>query len=171
MQWLLDRLISAAHAHEKWFVVAGAAPDIRPEWYLQPNAATAAVVLGAIALLTVGVALDRAYERSRAYAWSERALSPFRAAAPHVLSVCLGLSLMWSAWQGALLADNFPLSPSISGITFQGAEFALGTMLALGVFSAEAGLLVAALVGASVALFPWTEPFDYLYFPAAGFFV
>ena len=170
MQHLLDLIIPAAQAHEKWFVTEMTGAPLPPQ-FAPGSMPFNAAVLTVLVVCVIGFFADRAMERSALYARTEHALRPYRDIAPGILAVTTAVLLLWSAWHGVLLADNFPLPQTTLGTALRFAEYAVGALFLIGFDTAAAALGLGALYIAAAALFGAVEALDYLYFAGTAVFL
>lgn len=169
---ILEHLIPAAHAHEKWFVTSADAQAYTiPESFLSLNLMTGALLAVLTVVFVAGHLLDRKYERSSAYEKASLHVRPLRKYAVDVLAVSVGVMLVYSAWNGVLLADNYFLPATMLGTALRGLEFGVGVLLIVGLFAKESGVLLLILYVALFGLVPWIEPFDCLYFVGIAVFL
>lgn len=171
LQKILDALIPAAQAHEKWFVpMTDVAPALPPAFVPgSRETVIAAIVIGIVSV--AGFLLDKAFERSAFHARAEASLRRFRDIATGTLAVSVAIFLLWSAWHGVLLAENFPLPEGNAGIALRIVEAAVGGMLLIGIGTVSAAVGLGLLYAACFALFGFVEPLDYLYFAGIAAFL
>lgn len=167
---LLEWLVPAAQAHEKWFV-SDSALYVQPEMYRTVNVVTVTGALIALALVVVGLLVDGRYECSSLYARLEGKIRPYRDYAAGILAVTTGVTLVILTLQGHFLAENFiPLSGKI-GRALMMAQGVIGALLVVGLYTAQAAI---GLVALFVSAFFWQAPgdvIDYLHFPAIALFL
>lgn len=164
-------LIPAAQAHEKWFVPLDT-PHARPEFYSQFNAWTVGGFIIVIVLLAVGLYFDRKFERSELYSRIERRVVPLRDYAAGVLAVATGLTLLWSAVHGVLLADNFIVATgTLWGEPLLMLEAVVGLLLVIGLYTPLAALALLVLFGAAVGSHGVVEAMDYLHYVGIAVFL
>jgi len=166
---IIEWMVPAAQAHEKWFV-----PNVQQQtslatydWFGPGLIAVAAVIAIIYAL---ALRIDRLYERSKAYLQVEARLRPFRDVAALLLGVITGATLLWSAWNGQLLAENLVL-PSHGTLALRVVEGAVGLLLMLGLFAPAAAVGLLALYASAFALFQRYDVIDYVHFLGIGLFL
>lgn len=167
---ILDLVIPAAQAHEKWFVSSPAA-YAQPEFFHTLNPWTAIAVVVTAMLVFIGFLLDPWYEETRLYARIERRLRPLRDHAAGVLAVSVAVLLLFNAWSGTLLATNFPLGHDLIGVTLRAAETTIGFMLLVGLFTPFAAAGVALLYLSLFALYPVPAQIEIVNLAGAGAFL
>jgi uncharacterized membrane protein YphA (DoxX/SURF4 family) len=171
MQSLLDLLIPAAQAHEKWFVPVDVSP-VRPGFFYEWNAWTVTTIVAVIAMVAVGMLIDRKFEASGLYARVEKRIAPLRDYAAGVLAVCTGVSLLWSAAHGTLLVDNFMLGPTVTaGAALRIFEGVVGFLLLVGLYTPIAAMSILILFGAVVGAYGVLEASDYLHYVGIAVFL
>jgi uncharacterized membrane protein YphA (DoxX/SURF4 family) len=162
--------ISAAQAHEKWFVTGDVMAYPQPESFHTWNAMT---IVGAVAVIfacVVGAVLDRLFERSGFYEKLERRIRFLRDYAAFIMSFAVGVLLLWSAADGVVLVDNAPLPLGILGTLLRGFEMVIGLCLIVGVYTRMAAIGLGVIFASLFLLLPGADAFDYLYFAGiAGF--
>lgn len=170
MERLLELIVPAAMAHEKWFV--GEAAASAPELFRTVNVWTVAAVASLAVCIAVGRRLDRRFLVSSLNARLDRRLRTLRDLAPTLLSAATGITLLWYANKGMLLADNFMIP---EGLPFGGlirfAEGAVGLLLLGGLYVpyASAGLFI--MYGAAVGMFGIPDGLDYLHYAGIALFL
>ncbi len=142
---ILDFIIPAAQAHEKWFV-SSPATYTQPAWFRTPNAWTIGLGLAVLTIVIVGVFLDRRYEKTALYAKFEKLIRPLRDYGAGVLALSTGVMLLFNAWRGTLFASNFPFTPDMTGLVLRLIEGGVGALLLVGLYTQIAA-------GAMVLLF------------------
>lgn len=166
----LEWLIPAAQAHEKWFVASS--PDyLQPEMYRTLNPVTITGFLVAFFVIVLGLLLDGRYERSKSYLFFETKIRPYRDYAAGILAVATGLALIILTLQGHFLAENFPAPPGTIGRILMLAQGAIGALLVVGLYTAQASVGLALLF---LSAFFWHTPgdvVDYMHFPAIALFL
>jgi uncharacterized membrane protein YphA (DoxX/SURF4 family) len=167
---ILDRLIPAAQAHEKWFVDDSVVRYVPAAW----GPFSRAGVIASVTLLVIVVAcwlIDRRVDRSEWYARLDAKIRKLRDLTPGALAVLTGIFLFFSAANGVLLADNFPLPGGFAGTALRATELLTGALLMLGLFTPLAAALLMGLFMSTFFFFPASEPFDYLYFFGIAYFL
>jgi uncharacterized membrane protein YphA (DoxX/SURF4 family) len=166
----LDAIIPAAAAHEKWFVSENPAAILPPQFV--PGSLPFDIASGAVIVVCVaGFLFDKAFEHSAFYARTEKILRPWRDLAPGILAVSTAVLLLWSAWKGVLLADNYPLPAGTAGTLLRIAETAVGGMFLVGFGTATAAVGLGLLYASVITLFGLPEATEYLYLAAIAVFL
>lgn len=164
-------LVPAAQAHEKWFITPAIQAPKLPEEFRPGSGPFAFAVLVLAVVTAVGLSLDRRFERSALYARIETKLRTWRDYAPGVLAVSTGLFLLWSAWHGVLLADEYPLPAGSIGLALRLFEAAVGLAFLIGFGTASASIGLGLLWVSMFALSRSAGPFDYLYLLGTALFL
>ncbi|HTM68771.1 MAG TPA: hypothetical protein VL426_05745 [Candidatus Binatia bacterium] len=170
-QRILDALIPAAQAHEKWFVPVSTVAYGQPEFYRTANVVTVGAAALVLALAAVGYFVDRWYEKTALYAKMEAKIKPWRDYAAGVLAVTTGFTLLFVAWRGQLLATNYPLPAGLPGTILRGIETFVGACFMIGLFTPAAAVGLFLLFLAAFALQPFIEPWDYVNFVGIAIFL
>ncbi|HSD12194.1 MAG TPA: hypothetical protein VLC10_01430 [Patescibacteria group bacterium] len=168
---LLDVLLPAAQAHEKWFVPLEPVRYAVPEFYRTLNPYTITAAAAVLVVAVAGYFADRWYEHSAQYAAIEAKIRPWRDYAAPVLAMTTGFTLLFVAWRGQLLATNYPLPPGIAGTMLRSVEAVIGGLLLVGLFTPAAAIGLLALFGAAFLLHPLIEPLDYANFVGIAVFL
>jgi uncharacterized membrane protein YphA (DoxX/SURF4 family) len=168
---VIDTLIPAAQAHEKWFVPVQPVASPVPDFYRTLNPYTIGAILAVLAISVVGYFVDRWYEKTALYAKFEKKIKPWRDYAPGVLAFTTGLTLVFLASRGQLLASNYPLSSNLFGGALRAAEGLIGALLMVGLFTPAAAVGLIALYLATFLLEPVIEPIDYVNFVGIGIYI
>jgi len=164
LQAVLDLLIPAAQAHEKWFVAVQPVTYPVPEFYRTLNPYTVGAILVVLAIGVAGYFVDRWYEKTPLYEKFEKKIRSLRDYGPGVLAFTTGFTLVFLAWRGQLLATNYPLDASMMGSVLRGAEAFIGLLLMIGLFTPAAAVGLLALYLSTFVLQPVIEPLDYVNF-------
>lgn len=166
-----EYLVPAVHAHEKWFIpMSETAPQLPAAF--QPGSGPFTAAFLAIAVVTVvGLLLDRVFERSAFYARTEARVRPLRDIAPGALALTTAILLLWSAWKGVMLADNYTVPDGALGTVMRLAEAAIGGMFLIGLNTAFAAIGLGALFFVLFYLDPSFGPLDYIYFLGIAVFL
>jgi uncharacterized membrane protein YphA (DoxX/SURF4 family) len=168
---ILEWIVPAAQAHEKWFVDGSTTQYAVPEAFVTTNPMTIAFAAGAAVLVAALFFVDRWFERSAWHAVMERKAYPLRDYAAGVLALTTAVTLFWMSANGALLADNLLLPEGLLGAALLGVQIAIGIMLTLGLYTAAAAIGILLLYGALFFLFPFMDVIDYLHYAAIGVFL
>jgi uncharacterized membrane protein YphA (DoxX/SURF4 family) len=168
---LLDAVIPAAQAHEKWFVSSPAA-YAQPLFFRTFNPWTVTALAVVIVALVVGFILDPKYERTDLYARIETKLRPLRDYAAGVLAVAMAVLCLFNAWRGTLLATNVPLAGhGLFGASLRAAEVTVGFMLLVGLYTPAAGIGIVLLYLATFAVNGTAAPLELLNIAGIGIFL
>ncbi|HTK04342.1 MAG TPA: TQO small subunit DoxD [Candidatus Eisenbacteria bacterium] len=168
---VLEALVPAAQAHEKWFVATQPVNYAVPEFYRTVNPYTVGAVMIVVVISVAGYFVDRWYEKTALYARFEKKLRPWRDYAPGVLAFTTGFTLLFLASRGQLLATNYPLEQGFSGGMLRSVEGLIGVLLMIGLFTPAAAVGLLALYLSTFLLQPFIEPWDYANFAGIGIFL
>lgn len=168
---ILDAIVPAAQAHEKWFVPTAPISYPQPEFFRTVNGYTLGAAAIVLAVTVVGFFVDRWFERTAFYATYEKKLRPWRDYAAGVLAFTTGFTLLYAAWRGQLLATNYPLPAGLSGGLLRAVEAFIGALLMIGLYSRAAAAGLVALFVAAFAFEPFIEPWDYMNFAGIAVFL
>ncbi|MEY4744648.1 MAG: hypothetical protein RL272_593 [Candidatus Parcubacteria bacterium] len=168
---IADLVVPAAEAHEKWFVPLSPVRYPVPEFYRTLNPYTVGAALAILAIAVIGYFADRAYERSAAYARIEARIRPWRDYAVVALALTTGITLLFSASRGQLLAANYPLPSDFFGSLLRLAEAVIGGLLVIGLFTPAAAIGLLGLYLSTFLLQPPIEPLDYLNYVGIAVFI
>jgi len=155
---ILDLLIPAASAHEKWFVTVPKNSYPVPDYYYTVNPITVVSALAIAALTAAGAWIDRRVERSALYKLWESRLLPFRDYAPGLLAKTTGVFLLWNASRGSLIDPNFPLPADEIGLALRAIEIFVAILLMLGLFTAQAAAALVVLCFTTLYIHPGLFP-------------
>ncbi len=167
---LLDAVIPAAQAHEKWFV-SGPGAYVQPAFFRTANPWTAGVALAVAALSVGGWLVDRWYEKTALYARFEDRIRPLRDHAAGVLAVTAGIMLAFNAWRGTLFGTNFPLAHAPFGAELRLVEAAVGVLLLVGLFTRAAAACLCFLFVPLLAFFPFPTQLELVNLFGVGVFL
>jgi uncharacterized membrane protein YphA (DoxX/SURF4 family) len=163
--------VPAAQAHEKWFITPSASAPPLPAEFLPGSAPFTAAVLLVVAAVVIGLLLDRRFERSATYAWTEARLRRLRDFAPGTLAVAMAVLLFWSSWHGVVLADEYAAPAGWIGTAYRVAQAAIGAMLLIGFDVASAAAALGLLYLSLFVLTRSIAPLDYLYVAGIAVFL
>ena len=141
---ILDILIPAAQAHEKWFVATPAA-YVQPAWYRTPNVWTIGCGVVVALLVIAGVIVDRWYEKSGLYKKWENKIRPLRDYGAGVLAMSTSIMLLYNALRGTLFASNFVLGHGLLGSALRIIEGGAAVLLLIGLYTPLAAATIIAL--------------------------
>lgn len=171
MQSILDFLIPAAQAHEKWFIDPANVQPVANQ-FLAWRPATIAGLLAVAAAAVIGYILDRRFEKSGLHQRMENRVRPLRDLATIVIAASTGLYFLWLSIQGAYMADNFTLAALGSfGPFLMLVQALVGAFLIIGLYTSATSALVVLMYLSLFAFFGWQEPLDYLHYAGIGIFL
>jgi uncharacterized membrane protein YphA (DoxX/SURF4 family) len=168
---IIEWLIPAAQAHEKWIVDASKPIYPVPNLFVTFNPVTIAAIVSILILTVALYLLDRRFERSTWYAVLEAKVHPLRDYAAGVLALCTSVTLFWMSFHGVLLADNLPVPPGAFGSSLMGLQVVIAVLLLIGLYTAGAAIGLLLLYGALFFIFPMADVMDYLHYAGIGVFL
>lgn len=168
---IMDMIIPAASAHEKWFVPTYPVTYPVPEFYRELNLWTVGAVVFVLAISIAGYFADRWYEKSSIYERFETKVRKFRDYAAGALAITTGIALIWMSYKGQLLAPNYPLAEGLPGMVLRMAEGAIGALLLIGLYTPVAAMGLAGLFVAALMIHGPIEALDYVNFLGIAIFL
>lgn len=166
MSWFIE----TAHAHERWFVDAGAAgavPDLFRH-FTPANTGAAIVMLAAVAF---GVWLDHILslreDVKRRVAWATR----YRPWGATIVGLFVGIGLIWLGLDRHILGLNLTAPTTTLGTTAVLVELIAGALLIVGLFTRIAALGVLFLAVMSFVWYPVADALPQIVYFGIGFFI
>lgn len=171
MSTILDWLIPAAQAHEKWVIDTTPRIYSVPELFVTLNPVTVTAIVSILVLTIALYLLDRRFERSMWYKVLEEKVRPLRDYAAGTLALCTSVTLFWMSFHGALLADNLHAPAGAFGSALLGLQIVIAILLLIGLYTAGAAIGLLVLYGALFFAFPMADIMDYLHYAGIGVFL
>jgi uncharacterized membrane protein YphA (DoxX/SURF4 family) len=168
---MLEFVIPAAQAHEKWFVATEPVTYPVPEFFKTLNEFTIGALAIVFVLALVGLWLNKEYDESTFGHRMEAKIRPWRDYAAGVLAVTMGFTLVWMSIEGVHLAPNYPFTPDLFGNVLRYAQAAIGVLLMIGLFTPAASIGLLALYVSAFFLHNSIEPIDYINYVGIAIFL
>lgn len=168
---MMEFVVPAAQAHEKWFVPTQPVTYPVPEFFTTLNPYTLGALAGVFVLALIGLYVNKEYDESTFGHRMEAAIRPWRDYAAGMLAVSMGAMLLWMAIQGVHLAPNYPLTNDLFGNVLRWSEGIVGVLLLIGLFTPVAAVGLLALYMSAFLLHPTLEPLDYVNFVGIAIFL
>lgn len=159
---MMEFVVPAAQAHEKWFIPVEPVTYPVPEFFLTLNPFTVGAIAVVFLIAAVGLWLNKEYDESTFGHRMEAKLRPYRDYAAGILAVTTGFTLVWMSIKGVHLAPNYPFTDDLFGSILRWVQAGIGVLLMIGLFTPVAAIGLLALYGSAFLLHPSIEPIDYI---------